>query len=462
MSPLLYLIAGLIGGCLVTAIILLLTRRAGAGGGDTRLENELRQQLSQRESELGQLRSELTTAGKQNSDLTAQVKFLNEALNNERQQLEAVQEKFQKEFEAVSNKVLMASTSEFNKQSSATLDTMLKPLKDELKDFKAKLDATQKETATHSALLKDQISRIGTEAANLSKALKGDMRVLGNWGQNMLDQILEKSGLQAGLHYHRQHSARGEEGDQRFLDVIVDLPDNKHLIIDSKVSLKCYEEHVNCAEESLRLKHLEDHIACIRNHFRGLGAKRYQEIYGINAPDFVLMYVPIEPAFFVAVAQDAGLFSEALDKNVVLTTNSTLLATLRTVASVWRLADQQKNAVEIARRGGHLYDKFVGFVSDLEDVGSALKKSQEAWESATNKLHTGAGNLVRQAEQLKELGVKASRAIPAKIRAKAEDAAVLPQRLVASADANKPSDLDSEVTSPQPVLKDLLGDSDED
>jgi DNA recombination protein RmuC len=435
-SPLLYLIVGVIGGGLLTAIILLLIRRTRVGViSDTKLENELRQQLTQRESELGQVRSELTKASHQSGELAAQVKFLNETLTTERQQIEAIQERFQKEFEAVSNKVLVANSSQFNKQSSESLEKILNPLKEELKDFKAKLDTTQKETATHSALLKDQIGRIGAEAANLSKALKGDVKVLGNWGENMLDQILEKSGLQAGVHYQRQHGAKGEEGDQRFLDVIVDLPDKKHLIIDSKVSLKCYEEHVNCGEDALRLQHLEDHIACIRSHFRDLGAKRYQEIHGINAPDFVLMYIPIEAAFFVAIARDPGLFSEALDKNVVLTTNSTLLATLRTVASVWRLTDQQKNAVEIARRGGQLYDKFVGFINDLQDVGSALKKSQEAWESAANKLHSGTGNLVWQTEQLKTLGVKASKAMPTEVKARAEGDAVLPQTVVAIPDA---------------------------
>jgi DNA recombination protein RmuC len=196
---------------------------------------------------------------------------------------------------------------------------------------------------------------------------------------------------------------------------------------------------------------LQDHVACIRNHFRGLGAKRYQEIYGINAPDFVLMYIPIEAAFFVAIAHEPGLFSEALDRNVVLTTNSTLLATLRTVASVWRLADQQKNAIEIAKRGGQLHDKFVGFISDLENVGIALKKSQDAWEAAKNKLHTGTGNLVRQAEQLKELGVRASKTIPPEIKAQAEADSVLPETVVAITDGTKPFDSDIETTSP-PLL----------
>jgi DNA recombination protein RmuC len=409
-----------LGGILCGIIGWLLGSRHRNAPTENRLEGELRQQIAQRESELSQSRSQFAKTAEQNAALTEQLRSLNERLTAERQQIEALQQKFQTDFEAVSNKLLASSSSQFNKQSRESLEILLTPLKDELKEFKAKLDNSQRETATHTALLKDQIARVGSEAANLSKALKGDVKALGNWGENMLDQILEKSGLQAGLHYIRQRSAKGEDGDQRFLDVIVELPDNKHLVIDSKVSLKCYEEQVNSLEESLRIKHLEDHVACIRNHFRALGAKRYQDLYGINAPDFVLMYIPIEPAFFVAVAHDPGLFSEALDKNVVLTTNSTLLATLRTVASVWRLADQQKNAIEIARRGGQLYDKFVGFVEDLQQVGTTLKKGQDAWEAAMNKLQSGAGNLVRQAEQLKALGVKASKSLPRQVTAKAE------------------------------------------
>ena len=317
--------------------------------------------------------------------------------------------------------MILDNASRFNQQSTESLGKLLAPLKETLGEFKTSLDTTRKETATHSALLKDQIARIGTEAANLSKALKGDVKVLGNWGENMLDQILDRSGLQLGLHYRRQSAAKDETGEQRFLDVIVDLPEGQHLVIDSKVSLKAYEEYLNCPEETARGRHLEAHVDCIRSHFRGLGAKRYQDIHGISTPDFVLMYIPIEAAFFVAVGQEPGLFSEALEKNVVLITNSTLLATLRTVAHVWRLADQQKYALEIAARGGRLYDKFVGFVEDLQAVGDALGKARKAWEYASTKLHTGSGNLVSQTEKLKQLGAKAAKSLPNALLEKASE-----------------------------------------
>jgi DNA recombination protein RmuC len=387
-------------------------------------ERKARTQLVQEHSEaragLDRLQAELLTQRQQNAELAERLRYTEERLGTQRQEIEGIQQKFQKEFEAIANKLLMENASRFGQQSAEGLDKILEPLRDNLKDFKVKLDTVQQETATHSALLKDQISRIGTEAANLSKALKGDVKVLGNWGENMLDQILERSGLQLGLHYRRQSATKDEAGEQRFLDVVIDLPEDRHLVIDSKVSLKSYEEYVNSPEETGRSRHLEGHVDCIRNHFRGLGAKRYQESHGISAPDFVLMYIPIEAAFFTAVGQEPGLFSEALEKNVVLITNSTLLATLRTVAHVWRLADQQKNALAIADRGGKLYDKFVGFVNDLQGIGEALEHAQKTWEEANKKLHQGAGNLVGQAEKLRDLGVKASKKLPAELAGQAE------------------------------------------
>jgi DNA recombination protein RmuC len=356
-----------------------------------------------------------------NGELTAENAFLKERLASERQQIETLQEKIRKDFEAISNKLLVDNSSRFNQQSVQSLEKLLSPFRDTLGEFKTSLEGARRETATNSALLKDQVSRVGAEAANLVKALKGDVKMLGTWGENMLDQILEKSGLQQDLHYRRQRSARDGEGDLKYLDVIVFLPEGRNLIIDSKVSLRCYEESVNCTDDSQRILHLDRHAACIRSHFKSLGGKRYQDLHAINAPDFVLMYVPIEAAFFAGIAHEPSLFGEALDANVVLTTNSTLLATLRTVAHVWRLADQQKNAQEIADRGGKLYDKFVGFIEDLQDVGSAVAKSQKAWESASAKLHTGAGNLVRQAEQLKSLGAKSAKTIPLSLLEKAEE-----------------------------------------
>ncbi|MBI4657367.1 MAG: DNA recombination protein RmuC [Verrucomicrobia bacterium] len=390
---------------------------------------ELRRAQAQSGENAAQLQEQLLGARKRNGELEVEAAFLKERLATERRQLENLQEKFSKEFQAISDRLLLDNSSRFNRESSASLEKLLAPLKETLGEFKTSLDTTRKETVAHSALLKDQISRIGAEAANLSKALKGDVKVLGNWGENMLDQILERSGLQRDVHYRRQQSAKDAEGDQRFLDVIVELPESRNLVIDSKVSLRSYEDLVNCGDDAARLAHLDRHVEALRSHFRGLGAKRYHDIHGINSPDFVLMYVPIEAAFFAAVAHEPGLFAEALEHQVVLITNSTLLATLRTVAHVWRLADQQKHALEIADRGGKLYDKFVGFVEDLQAVRKSLAGAQEACEAATNKLHTGAGNLVRQAEQLKTLGAKATKALSPAMVEQATETSVEPPQL---------------------------------
>lgn len=389
--------------------------------GHEALINELRQQIKQRESEKNKLQEQLLALNQRNGELGAELKSLSERLMLERQQLETIQEKFRKEFETISTRLIAENTSNLNRQSAESLENVLKPLKEKLGEFKTSLDKTHDATTTNSALLKEQVSRIGAEAANLSRALKGDVKALGNWGENMLDQILEKSGLQRELHYRRQRGTKDVEGDQRFLDVIVDLPDKRNLVIDSKVSLRAYEESVNATDDATKFAGLDRHVEALRKHFRDLGAKRYQDIHGINTPDFVLMYVPIEAAFFAAIAREPELFAEALDHNVVLITNSTLLATLRTVAHVWRLADQQKHVLEIADRGGKLYDKFVGFVEDMQAVGASLGKAREAWEDASTKLHTGSGNLVSQTEKLKQLGAKAAKSLPNALLGKADE-----------------------------------------
>jgi DNA recombination protein RmuC len=420
-----YLFLGLAIGCGLGLITgwLFGSRRRTAAPVESGLVDELRAQAGQHIQRQSELQEQLQALNKRNGELDAELKLLGERLTTEQQQLETIQEKFRKEFEAISNKLIVDNTNRFNLQSSESLGKLLTPFKETLGEFKTSLETTRKETATHSALLKEQIGRIGTEAANLSKALKGDVKALGNWGENMLDLILDKSGLQRDVHYRRQRGAKDIEGDQRFLDVIVELPEKRNLVIDSKVSLRAYEESVNAPDETARQERLSQHIESLRKHFKELGGKRYQDIHGINSPDFVLMYVPVEAAFFTAIAQEPGLFAEALDHNVVLITNSTLLATLRTVAHVWRLADQQKHVLEIADRGGKLYDKFAGFVEDLQSVGKSLDDAHAAWEKASNKLQTGPGNLIRQAEQLKALGAKAAKSLPSALLEKADQEA---------------------------------------
>ncbi len=384
---------------------------------------QLREEDRQAQARETELSAQLLSAEKARSESGARVESLAEKLAAERGELQKIHEAFRKEFEAVSHRLLVENATHFKEQSNEGLAKILDPLRENLKDFKSRLEETHSEAGKQNAVLKDQIARIGSEAANLARALKGDVKVLGNWGEQRLDQILEKSGLQRGLHYDRQQSAADAEGEQRrFLDVIVKLPDGKHLVIDSKVSLISYEAHLNTEDDTQRAIHLQKHIESIRRHMKDLAAKRYQDLYGISSPDFVLMYIPLEAAFFAAVAHEPDLFSEALDRNVVLITNSTLLATLRTVSSVWRLAAQQENAAEIARRGGALYDKFCGFIGDLEKVGSALGEGQKQYDDAMRKLSQGKGNLVRQTEELRRLGAKASKSLPLPLLEGAGDA----------------------------------------
>jgi DNA recombination protein RmuC len=414
-------------GILLGGIVawVLAARRATAAAQP--LATELRQQLAARETALADLRGQLGASEKSRATLDEKVVALNERLERERAELMKTQEQLRKDFEAVSHRLLVENATHFKQQSHESLEKLLAPLRENLKDFRTRLEETHKDAATHNAVLKEQIARIGTEAENLSRALKGDVKVLGNWGEQRLDQILEKAGLQQEVHYERQQSATSaapgeDEAQRRFLDVVVKLPEGRCLVIDSKVSLSAYEAHVNAsADPAAAAAHLQRHIEALRKHVRDLGAKRYHELYGIQTPDFVLMYVPLESAYFAALAQEPALFAEALERNVVLITNSTLLATLRTVAHVWRLAAQQENAAEIARRGGALYDKFCGFITDLEDVGRALGASQRSYDEAIKKLHTGRGNLLRQAEDLKKLGARAAKSLPAPLLDRADD-----------------------------------------
>jgi DNA recombination protein RmuC len=471
MNSLAYISIGALLGCVIGWLF----RALRTPPIDTRVEDELRKQVSDREMQLGQLRGELTSArearataeaaraaaeknlqeqraefekerasdAENQAIMTAELKrlgqlhaaaeaektFLNERLTTERKQIETVQEKFRKEFEAISNQLLLNSSNRFKEQSAERLNELLTPLKSTLTEVKSSLESTRKETETHSALLKDQIGRIGTEAANLSKALKGDVKVLGNWGENMLDKLLELSGLKQDVHYRRQVSVRDKENGARIIDVIVDLADGRNIIIDSKVSLNRYEQWINCTNETEKAAHLSNHIAAIRRHFETLGEKSYHDCVGVNAPDWVLMYIPIEGAFSAAISEDYSVFNEALNRKVILVTNSSLLAALRTVHHVWSIRQQEQNALRIAEAGGKLYDKFVGFVADMEAIGKALRNGTVAYDDALKKLQTGRGNLLSQAQQLCDLGAKAKKALPVHLVENADDDGADPESL---------------------------------
>ena len=332
-----------------------------------------------------------------------------------KQELDKIQEKFTKEFENLANKILDEKSSKFTEQNKLNITSILNPLKEKIEVFEKKVSESQKESVgMHSALkeqlnsLKDLNIQMSKEAINLTKALKGDSKTQGDWGETQLEILLEKANLAKGIHFTTQGGYRDEEGRLKKPDFIINLPDNRHLIVDSKVSLTNYEAYFNEEDEKQKGVYLKKHIESIRKHIKELSDKKYESLYEINSPDYVLMFVPIEPAYLLALSNNNQLYLEALDKNVVLVSTSTLLATLSTVSSMWRQENQKKNVLEIANQAGRLYDQFVNLTDDLIKVGNQLKTVQGSYDISMKKL-TGKGNLIKKVEKIKELGAKTSK-----------------------------------------------------
>jgi DNA recombination protein RmuC len=344
-----------------------------------------------------------------------------ERLSEQERSIQEIQQKFQLEFQNIANKLLDEKSQKFVETNKTHLNILLNPLKENIKAFEEKVDKVYNMEAAERNTLKGVISQlmelnklISSEAQNLTKALKGDSKKQGNWGEVILERVLERSGLVRDREYRMQASLISADGSRLQPDVIIDLPDEKHLIIDSKVSLIAYERLVNCESEEDRKLFSKAHVESIRNHVNGLSAKNYHDLYQINSPDFVLLFIPIESSFSFAVQLDAELFSDAWDKRVVIVSPSTLLATLRTISSIWKQERQNRNVLEIARLSGAMYDKFVGFVGDMENIGKNIKQSQAAYDSAINKLTEGNGNLTKTAEKIKGLGAKANKQLDQK------------------------------------------------
>ena len=332
-----------------------------------------------------------------------------------KQELDKIQEKFTKEFENLANKILDEKSTKFTEQNKLNITSILNPLKEKIEVFEKKVSESQKESiGMHSALkeqlnsLKDLNIQMSKEAINLTKALKGDSKTQGDWGETQLEILLEKANLAKDIHFTTQGGYRDEEGRLKKPDFIINLPDNRHLIVDSKVSLTNYEAYFNEEDEKQKGVYLKKHIESIRKHIKELSDKKYESLYEINSPDYVLMFVPIEPAYLLALSNNNQLYLEALDKNVVLVSTSTLLATLSTVSSMWRQENQKKNVLEIANQAGRLYDQFVNLTDDLIKVGNQLKTVQGSYDTSMKKL-TGKGNLIKKVEKIKELGAKTSK-----------------------------------------------------
>ncbi len=332
--------------------------------------------------------------------------------------LNEAKEALTSQFKNLANEILEDKSKRFTEQNAASLDALLKPLQTKLTEFKEQVSNSYGNEARERFALKSEIERLANlnlrmsdETRSLTQALKGDSKVQGNWGELVLESILESSGLRKGEEYLVQDSHTQTDGSRLQPDVVVKLPEGRSLVVDSKVSITAYARHAETTDPIVAEQELAAHIQSLRQHIQGLSGKNYSSLYGIGSVDFVLMFVPIEPAFLLALKTAPNLYQEALAKNIVLVCPSTLMATLRTVAHLWRQDHQNRNALEIAKQCGTLYDKFVGFVEDLEKLGQRLDQAQTSYHDAFNKLKSGKGNLIRTAEKVRELGVKPSKNI---------------------------------------------------
>ena len=386
---------------------------------------------------LPQLEGRLIESEQQVTALNAQVAALSTQLTQERNQskeklalLQGARDELTLQFKTLANDILEEKSKRFSEQNQQSLGQLLDPLKTKLQEFQGKVEQVYVQEGKDRTALAEQVRQlmelnrtVSQEANNLTKALKGSNKAQGNWGELVLERVLESSGLRKGEEYDVQESHTLADGRRLQPDVVVHLPEDRHLVIDAKATLIAYEDYVNAEDEKHRDAALKRHLDAVRTHIKGLSDKNYQDLYGLKSLDFVLMFIPIEPAFMLAVTHDRELFMDAWNKNVLLVSPSTLLFVVRTVANLWRQEAQNRNAQDIAKRGAELYDKLAGFVEDMESLGNRLSQAQKDYDGAINKLSTGRGNLIRQAEMLKKLGVKPSKSLPTPMVEQANDAA---------------------------------------
>jgi len=425
LSVLLTFIIALAIGIFLGKIIFSANAKSDKAGLEEKL-NGLLQQIEQFKSQLNQTVQERETIRTEKESLAIQLSKKETDFDNlwernkeQKEEVEKLQEKFTKEFENLANKILEEKTNKFTEQNKENLKNILTPLQDKIQLFEKKVEDTHKESIDYHAALRQQIlglremnEQMSKETLNLTKALKGDSKMQGNWGELILERVLEKSGLEKGREYEVQQSFVTEEGNRVFPDVVINLPDGKKMVVDSKVTLTAYERYINEEDDDAKIQHLKEHIISLKRHVDQLSEKNYHDLYQMESPDFVLLFIPIESAFALALNEDTSLYNKAFEKNIVIVTPSTLLATLRTIDSMWTNQKQQENAIEIARQAGALYDKFEGFVADLVKVGIKIKDSKIEYDNAMSKLVDGSGNLINRVENLKKMGAKAKKALP--------------------------------------------------
>lgn len=389
--------------------------------------DELKQNLTKIETDREEIRREKDFSNTELARKNTEYENLQQLNLKRDKELEERHEQLRKDFELLATKILDEKSEKFTLQNKENIKNILTPLQEKIQGFEKKVEDTQlKSVKMHSSLeeqlkgLKDLNQQMTKEATNLTRALKGDSKMQGNWGELVLERVLEKSGLEKDREYFVQQSFTRDDNSRVMPDVVLHLPDGKKMIIDSKVSLTDYERLVN-AENDERTQFLKAHANSIRKHVDQLSEKNYQDLYDIESPDFVLMFIPIEPAFAIVVNEDNTIYNKAFEKNIVIVTPSTLLATLRTIDSMWNNEKQQRNAIEIARQAGALYDKFEGLVTDLTGVGKKIDAAKNDYSSAMNKLVDGRGNLITSVEKLKKMGAKAKKSLPEAIIKRAEE-----------------------------------------
>ena len=434
---LLYILTGLLLG-IVLATLWLKLRSTGPeqerGVLAAQLEAE-KQNSSKLEQQLNELKLELQTKQEHASQQQAEIAKLETQLREERKQaeeklklLDQAREQLNTQFQNLANQILEEKSKKFTEQNKENIDRVLNPLREQLGDFRRKVeDVYEKESKDRISLfheikhLKELNQQISTDALNLTNALKGQTQTQGAWGEVILERVLEGSGLHNGREYETQGSFTSEEGKRLRPDVIVHLPEGKDIIIDSKVSLVAYERYCSTDDDLQRQTALKEHIASLKAHIKGLSVKNYEDLPGVKSLDFVLLFVPIEAAFISAVENERDIFREAFDKNIIVVSPTTLLATLKTVHNIWRYEYQNRNALEIAEKAGNLYDQFVLFIQSMDDIGDKLSKANDAYETARKRLVDGKGNLVGRTEKLKKLGAKAKKSLNEKLLIEAKD-----------------------------------------
>jgi len=420
----LYLLIGLAAG--ISIGVLYSKNKAPKNGLNADLNNYVSKELYATEKERSEKvekenREKEELIGNLKADVSSRNTFidtLNTKLDEESKRLIEQQKQLQTQFENMANEILEKKSEKFAEQNQKNIDQILKPLGEKIKSFEESVEDKYVKDQENRGRLSEQIKllqkanlQISEDANNLAKALKGDSKVQGDWGELQLEVLLEKSGLNKGIHFRTQNSMKDEEGNDKRPDCIIDLPDHKNLIIDSKVSLTAYEQYINAEDDLQKQVFIKQHLESVKKHIKDLAGKDYPNLYSINTPDYVLMFVPIEPALTLALQEDGEIFNLALNKNIILVSTSTLLATMRTVSFIWQQENQKKNVLEIARQSGALYEKFCGFVSDLDGVGKAIDNAHKKYEAAQNKLSSGRGNLVTSVEKIKKLGAKTNKSI---------------------------------------------------